>query len=154
MKTLALLLFLSPLAFGQAGLSITGGLPHPRLSDRSAGVYGLSYYLPSERVAGFHEFGLVAQPYGAVRAAAAGEHPKWESWGALVTGHLFLWTPWFRPGFHVGPLYGSTVQRVGNELRHEGQFGFYYGFNLQVLFLSFTLSNFSSGVGFNFTLGG
>lgn len=152
MKRVLCLVLLASLAFGQAGLSVTAGLPHASRTDRSGGVYGLSGFLPSSRLPGFHEFGLIAQPFGTVRASALRDRPTWESWGALVTGHLFLWSPWLRPGFHVGPMYGTVVSKVEGRVLEEGRFGAYYALNLQVLFLTLSLSNFSSNIGLNFTL--
>ncbi len=152
MRTVLFLLMTSHTVFSMGGLSITGGLPHRVQSGHSYGVYGLSYFLPSEKVLGFHEFGFVAQPVAHLKTADLSDRAKWETWGAVVTGHLFLWSPWFRPGFDLGPMYGHTLLLDNGKAIEANRLGMYYGFNVQVLFLSFTLSNMSAGAGLNFTL--
>lgn len=152
MRSLATIIFFAHMAFGQSGLSIYGGPSYGRTSDITRGVYGMSYYLASDRVPGFHEFGVVAQPFGHVRDERLSVRPKYESWVALTTGHLFILRPWLRPGFSVGPVYARTAELSDGKAKFGSDFGAYYSATLQAFLFSFTVSNLSWGAGIALTL--
>lgn len=152
MNWASLLLVAASLSFGQAGISFFGGPSHSGVSDVNGGVYGMSYFIASDRIPGFHEFGLVAQPFGRVRDEYLTSRPKYESWVALTTGHLFILRPWIRPGFAVGPVFAKMAELEDGKAKFGSEFAAYYAASLQVLLLTVSISNLNWGAGINLTL--
>lgn len=138
-----------------SGLELTVSKPYPGTALDNKGIYSLSYFTTGFSFwPGFSEWGITGMPsWGGI--ASSNDKSQTKSFVGLYGGHLFLLRGGFiRPGFELGSVWEETqmLQGHSNSIVNQSQLALYYAFKVQVLCLSFLVSNMGYGIGLNFSL--
>ncbi len=147
-------LFVHP-AQAFSGLELSVSKPHAGTALQNKGIYSLSYFTTGlSPWPGFSEWGMVAMPSWGPSDTTFSASPRTQSFVGLYGGHLFLLGSGIvRPGFELGTVWEDTrISQVGSAPITRSNLSLYYAFKVQVLCLSFLVSNKGYGVGLNFSL--
>jgi hypothetical protein len=142
-------------SFAFSGLELSVSKAHSGTALSNKGIYTLSYFTTGlSHWPGFSEWGIVAMPgWSSVKSDTLNSR-KVASFVGVYGGHLFLLGSGFiRPGFELGSLWKQIqVNKAESESPTTTNFGLYYSFKVQILCLTFLVSNQGYGLGLNFSL--
>ncbi len=142
-------------SFGYSGLEFSVSRAHSGAALLNKGIYALSYFTTGlSPWPGFSEWGMVAMPAWGSGGSGTLSSGKVASFVGVYGGHLFLLGGGFlRPGFELGSLWEQgQVNQTESGSRTTSNLGLYYSFKVQVLCLTFLVSNQGYGLGLNFSL--